>query len=191
MNALTQLIQNRNSANKLTSPAPDDGVLHEAFKAALRAPDHAALRPWRFVTFSGDNRNHIADLLVEYKKLDAVDMTQEQEESLRKKAYRAPLIVCPIVKLQEHPKVPEIEQYLSCACAVQNFILALESYGYGSMWRTGNAAFSDVFAKGLELADYERLIGFIYVGSRDGIAKKLPELAVGNFVMSWGNHEDA
>lgn len=186
MNALTQLIQNRNSANKLTEPAPDQSVLNQAFKAALRAPDHAGLKPWRFITFTGDSRNHIADLLVSHKESVSGEVTQEQKESLRKKAFRAPLIVCPVVKLQEHAKVPEIEQYLSCACAVQNFLLAVESYGFASIWRTGDAAFSEIFSKGLKLLDSERLIGFIYVGSRQGVVKPLPELVVDDFVQYWG-----
>ena len=42
-------IQQRNSARILIDPKPSDDELNEIYKAALRAPDHAWLRPTKFI----------------------------------------------------------------------------------------------------------------------------------------------
>lgn len=49
MDALDVLL-NRVSVARLTEPAPTAEQLETLFAAALRAPDHKQLRPWRFLT---------------------------------------------------------------------------------------------------------------------------------------------
>jgi len=46
MDAL-DLLLNRVSVTRLTEPAPDPAQLDLLFRAAMRAPDHGQLRPWR------------------------------------------------------------------------------------------------------------------------------------------------
>ena len=47
------LLLNRVSVTRLTDPAPTPAQLDVMFRAALRAPDHGQLRPWRFLTVVG------------------------------------------------------------------------------------------------------------------------------------------
>lgn len=47
------VLMTRQSHWPLAEPAPDDSQLQQIFDAALRAPDHGALRPWRFVLIRG------------------------------------------------------------------------------------------------------------------------------------------
>ena len=54
MNTIELLI-NRNSHAKLTAPAPSEDELATLFAAAMRAPDHGLLRPWRFMVVNGPN----------------------------------------------------------------------------------------------------------------------------------------
>ena len=42
-------IQSRNSVAHLTEPAPTIEEMEEVYKGALRAPDHAWLRPWKYI----------------------------------------------------------------------------------------------------------------------------------------------
>ena len=44
-----EAIQTRNSVPLLTDPAPTSEEMSEVYKGALRAPDHARLRPWKFI----------------------------------------------------------------------------------------------------------------------------------------------
>ncbi|MGB1139855.1 MAG: nitroreductase family protein, partial [Halioglobus sp.] len=63
MSDILSFLQQRCSAPKLTEPAPGPEQLDEMFKVAFRAPDHAWLRPWRFLVISGDRRNDLGELL--------------------------------------------------------------------------------------------------------------------------------
>ena len=64
MEALDVLL-NRVSVPRLVEPAPDAAQREILFSAALRAPDHGQLRPYRFLTVEGDARNRMGDLLAE------------------------------------------------------------------------------------------------------------------------------
>ncbi|MFC6980126.1 nitroreductase family protein [Microbulbifer taiwanensis] len=70
-----------------------------------------------------------------------------------------------ITRLQEHPKVPHLEQHMSTAGAVQAMLTAAYAEGVGAYWRTGALAYSPLVAGELGLADNERLDGFIYCGT--------------------------
>ena len=48
MDALTLLL-NRSSQPRLEAPAPSGDALENIMQAALRAPDHACLTPWRLL----------------------------------------------------------------------------------------------------------------------------------------------
>ena len=43
----------RNSPRELTTPFPSKNEMREIYEAALRAPDHAWLRPSRFIEVTG------------------------------------------------------------------------------------------------------------------------------------------
>ena len=52
MDAITNLIS-RNSPRELTTPMPSKNQMDKVYQAALRAPDHAWLRPSRFIEVTG------------------------------------------------------------------------------------------------------------------------------------------
>ncbi|RLA49294.1 MAG: NAD(P)H nitroreductase [Gammaproteobacteria bacterium] len=185
MTDILRFLQNRNSASKLTEPAPSGAQMQEIFRAALRVPDHAWLRPWRFITITGERRQAFGALLEQcllQRKPDA-------DESARTKAHnaplRAPLLVVVVARLSEHPKVPAIEQRLSAGCAAQAILLASEASGYAGIWRTGDAAFDRCVMNGLGLQADEEIIGFLYIGTRDGATKSIPERNTVDFVSHW------
>ncbi|MBF3727460.1 nitroreductase family protein, partial [Burkholderia pseudomallei] len=62
---LLRELLSRRSRWPLTEPAPGPRELDAIFDAALRAPDHGNLRPWRFVVIRGAARHAFGDLLVE------------------------------------------------------------------------------------------------------------------------------
>lgn len=180
----------RNSAAKLVEPAPSAAELNQMFQAAFRAPDHARLRPWRFVTISGASRHAFGELMAEASLLRDGSLSPEKLEKIKLKPMRAPLIVAVAVSYSEHPKVPAQEQLLAAGCAAMNFLNAVDALNYGAIWRTGANAFDPFVWRGLGLADNEALIGFIYVGSRDGEGKPLPVLSAAEFVRDWSPDND-
>ena len=181
-----EFLQQRNSAPKLTAPGPDDAELKQMFQSAIRAPDHARLQPWRFLVIRDDAREQLGQLMAEASAKREADLTPEQRQKIINKAQRAPLIIAVVVRYTEHPKVPEQEQLLSAGCAAMNLLLAAEALGYAAIWRTGANSFDKHVWSGLGLSDKEALIGFLYVGRRDGPQKPLPNLDVNDFITDWG-----
>ena len=185
MSDILQFLQQRNSSPKLTTPAPSPVQMEHIFRAALRAPDHAWLRPSRFITVEGERRVAFGALLEKC----LLSRNPQADETACHKAknapLRAPLLVVVVVKLSEHPKVPMIEQRFSAACAAHAILLATEASGFAGIWRTGDAAFDRAMMTGLGLSEDEEIIGFLYIGSRDGAAKNLPVLNAADFVSSW------
>lgn len=184
MDALTALLT-RNAANKLDEPAPDKETLQKIFDAAIRVPDHARLKPWRFLLIEGDARLKLGELFVDATREVNPDVTEEVLQKVRGKSLRAPLIVIVIAAISEHSKVPRIEQQLSAGCAAQNILLASHALDYAGIWRTGSMAYNKTVHRGLGMAGHEEIVGFIYLGTRIGEAKVLPDLDHNQFYSVW------
>ena len=58
MDTLTALTT-RVSAPRLEAPGPSDEQLDMLLRAAIRAPDHGLLRPWRFIVLQGRQRERL------------------------------------------------------------------------------------------------------------------------------------
>lgn len=185
MNEILHFLQSRNSAPILGSPGPDDVELAEIFAAALRAPDHAWLRPWRFLVVSGERREALGQVFAGALKARNPDADEAALAKAANAPLRAPTLVVVITRLSEHPKVPLVEQRQSAACAAHAILLAAEASGFAGIWRTGDAAFDPNVEQALGLAANEEITGFLYLGTREGGAKPLPQLNAADFVDNW------
>jgi nitroreductase len=185
MDALECLLH-RNSAPQLTEPAPRGEDLQRILKAGLRAPDHARLKPWRFVLIDGQGRAQLGELFAQVALADNPTLDATALEKLRLKPQRAPLIIVVVACVQEHPKVPEIEQLLSAGCAAHGVLLAAHALGFAGIWRTGAMTFHPGVQRALGLGANEKIVGFLYMGTRAGIAKPLPDYDTCDFVEYWG-----
>ena len=85
MNAI-EAILSRKSSPRLQDPAPSEKELEIIYKAALRAPDHGALKPWKFINVSGDGRKKLADAA-----LNAIE--KSDPESAKKNKEKIPIKV--------------------------------------------------------------------------------------------------
>lgn len=185
MTQILPLLCTRNSAPRLCEPGPSPDELEQLFKAALRAPDHAWLRPWRFLCVEGERREALGELLKAALQQRDPAADAKALEKARLAPLRAPLVIVVVARLSDHPKVPHSEQRLSAGCAAHSILLAAEALGYAGIWRTGAAAFDPQVMTGLGLDATEEITGFLYLGSRDGPAKNLPNLDPEDFVRHW------
>jgi nitroreductase len=180
-----EALLSRRSHWPLTEPAPTGAALDTILDAALRAPDHGALRPWRFVLIRGDARHALGDLLVASTAARTPDAPPGAHEHRRQKALAAPLIIALGAALSAHPKVPELEQLLAVGAAAMNMLNAIHLLGYGGFWATGPDSRSPVLHDGLGFAPHEQLLGFLFVGtpvSPDSVAARPARDA---FVREW------
>jgi nitroreductase len=184
MDALDALL-NRVSVPRLIDPAPDAAQREILFGAALRAPDHAQLRPYRFLTVEGSAREKMGELLVQALQLSTAEATLQALDKARLGPLRAPLVVVVIAKLQDHFKVPKQEQRISAGCAAHGVLLAAYAMGVGAVWRTGELAYSAHVAKGLGLTADEEVVAFLYLGTPLNEPRTASKQDTADFVSEW------
>ena len=75
----------RKSSPRLDEPSPSPEELDLIFQSALRAPDHAALKPWKFIKVSGEGRGKLAKASLEaLKKINPSRANENEEKIIRK-----------------------------------------------------------------------------------------------------------
>ena len=177
----------RRSISKLKSPHPSKDEMVDVYQAALRAPDHAWLRPWKFIEITGDSRKKLAQAFIDStKKTEEID--EERMNKIAALPLRSPMIIVVIAKVNfDKPNVPRLEQIQSTAAAAQNILLALHDKGYGAYWRTGKYSTerNKYISSELSLDNNDEVLGYLYVGTPDVDAPKIPELENENFVTYW------
>ena len=177
----------RRSISKLTSPHPSRDEMKDVYQAALRAPDHAWLRPWKFIEVTGESRKKLAKAFIASSK-KTEDIDEERETKIASLPLRSPMIIVVIAKINfDKPNVPRLEQIQSTAAAAQNILLALHDKGYGAYWRTGKYSTerNEHISKELSLHDNDEVLGYLYVGTPEVENPKIPELENKDFVTFW------
>lgn len=180
-----QALLTRASATKLGEPGPSAELLADAFKAASRAPDHGALRPWKFLAIQGEGRRTLGDIMAASLKRREPNVPEAALLREREKTFRAPLVVVVAAKVSPGHKIPEIEQVVSAGAATQNMILAFHARGFASMWRTGLAAYDPEVKKALGLEAHDHIVGVVYVGTPLGLTAEDMRPDPTRFVELW------
>ena len=175
----------RKSSPRLVEPSPSPKELDVIFQTALRAPDHAGLKPWKFIKVSGEGRGRLAKASLEALKKINPKKASENKEKILNAPFRAPLIIIVISSIKEHHIVPEIEQILSAGAAAQNILLASHSFGYSGIWRTGLISFNKEISRSFDLDDNDVVIGYLYIGTAEKKISLSPNLSIDDFVINW------
>ena len=182
MSSITRFILDRASEPRLQAPAPPVSVVDQAFRCAARAPDHALLRPWRYLVVEGEGLAALGDLFAVCCPPEASD---KEREKARNAPGRAPMIIVGIASPRHHPKVPEVEQVMSAAAGMSFISLALNDAGYGAMWRTGPVAYHPSLHDGLGLLPGESIVGFLYTGTVASEKPSVPRPDTKEYVSRW------
>jgi nitroreductase len=133
--------------------------------AAVRVPDHGKLVPWRFLKIEGDVRQRLGARLAERSRERDPNASDAVVEKDRLRFSFAPTIVTVIARPTPEHKVPEIEQLLSGGAVCFALLLAAQAEGFGAQWLTGWPAYDPVVRRLLGLAETERVLGFIHIGT--------------------------
>lgn len=178
-------IINRVSHKSLTDPKPTKEEMEKIYQAALRAPDHALMKPTSFIEISGKGLDKLSSI---FKKYILENGTKDEKNKIEKYAnapFRAPMIIILVSEVKFHPKVPELEQFLSTAAAAQNILLAIDSLGYSGIWRTGIMALDEKLNTYFKLKSNQKILGYIYIGTATGKKKNRLKLKTDEFVTRW------
>lgn len=147
----------------LVEPGPSDAELRLMVQAALRAPDHGELLPFRFKLVRGAARQRMAELFAAAARTAGKDEAGAALDAER--ALRPPLTVAVLARIDlGHPQVPAHEQWAAVGGALAQFLTAAHLLGYGGKMLSGakvrnpqiSAAFCD---------PGETLVGWIALGT--------------------------
>ncbi|TXC75577.1 nitroreductase family protein [Luteibaculum oceani] len=142
-------------------------IIEKLLNAATWAPTHGKTQPWRFTVFqSEESRKELANFLVESYKHATPEEKRSEAKLLkmenRPMASTAVIGVC--MERQESERIPEIEEIMAVACAVQNMQLMATAYGIGAFWSTPKFLLGDAGKQFFNLAEKDRCLGLIYLG---------------------------
>ncbi len=166
MDALEDIFSRHSISKVRPDPVPRE-LIEKLLAAAVQAPNHFRVRPWRFFVLSGEARNRLGDVMAQALKQRHPDATGTELDAERAKPLRAPVLIAVGVDRPSEPKVIEMENICATAAAVENILLAANALGLGAMWRTGPAARDPEVKKFLGLNPDQELIAFVYVGYPD------------------------
>lgn len=182
-----ELVASRHSVapKRLVAPGPSDAQLRQMVAAAACAPDHRELAPWRLLRIAPHQRARLADLFeAALRERDpAVDAAAVADA--RAKAERAPELLLAVVRLAPpHDDVVDTERYVTLGAALMNLLLAAHAMGFGAMLTSGRALRSPAFARDAGLAEGERPVCFVSIGTPTG-ARRRPRAAVDELLRDW------
>ena len=181
----TLLSRHSQGIRHLGDPGPSETDLAWMASAALSAPDHAGLVPFRFKVVRGAARAELGRLFAEVARAAGKDATTVALEAER--AERAPVTVAVLARLDlGHPVVPAHEQWVAVGGAVTNFLNAAHALGYaGKMLSGAKVRHPDVVAAFCDGG--ETLVGWIALGtaSRTPLSRRAEKPAVDTVLRLW------
>lgn len=177
------LLLNRRSQPRLNAPAPEGEALENILQAAVCAPDHRCLAPWRFIVCTGNGLKKLGEIyetatISEGKPEESIDRATQLP-------LRAPMIIVAICNYTEDEKVPRVEQIASSACTVHAMQMAAVAQGFQGIWRTGWYAQDESVKSALGCKKEDEILGFLYLGSTPLQASVRTPRDLSNMVEYW------
>jgi len=159
---LEKLITSRRTIHDFKpEPVPNKDVIKEAVTSACWAPNHHLTEPWHFFLLGKET---IADICELNKEI----MTETKGIELAEKKYKRWMDIPGwlIVTCQKSDdEIRYQEDYASCCCAIQNFMLTLWQQGMGTKWSTGPITRDDRFYDLVWInKELENIVGLIWYG---------------------------
>ena len=162
------IVQNRRSVypNQFVKDKtiPDE-IIWEILENANRAPTHKLTQPWRFTVFAGKGRERFADLQTEiYTKYAGENFKEKKLKNLREYPMLSSHVIVVGMKRSETTSIPEIEETIATACAIENLFLSLTAYGLGGYLSTGGITYMEEAKPHFDLESNDKLIGTFFIG---------------------------
>jgi nitroreductase len=166
MDTLEALMTRRSISKIKPDPVPR-AMIEKLLLAAVQAPNHYRVRPWRFVILMGKSREALGEVMAQALNKKSPELPEAAMEKERAKPLRAPVLIAVGVDISEDPRVLEIENICSVAAAVENLLLAAHAEGLCAMWRTGPSVREPEVKKFLGFTPEQELLSFVYIGYPD------------------------
>jgi nitroreductase len=160
-------ILTRRSVGKVKLDAVPRRLIEKLLHAAVQAPNHKRVRPWRFVVITGKSREALGEVMANSLKGQDPLTSDSLLDLERTKTLRAPLLIAAGVDKPAEPQLLEIENICAVAAALENLLLAAHAQGLGAKWRTVPSSHTPAVKKFLGFSEDQELLGIIYIGYPD------------------------
>ncbi|HSB01443.1 MAG TPA: nitroreductase [Anaerolineales bacterium] len=169
-----EAIHGRHSQGKVKpDPLPRE-LIEKLLGAAVQAPNHYKVRPWRFVVLTGEGRNKLGAVMAASQQEQHPEFSQDVFNKTRLLPLRAPVVITVGAEKPGEAKVLEIENVCAAAAATENLLLAAHAMGLGAKWRTGEWARDAKVKKFLGFEPDQHIIGFVYIGDPEFVTEPPP-----------------
>lgn len=172
-----EIIQNRRSVYPYQfergKRIPDE-IIWQILENANRAPTHKMTEPWRFTVFTGDGLQHFSKMQSEiYTKYAGEKFKETKLVNLTNYPLMSSHVIAIGMKRNNENIIPEIEEIIATAFAVENMYLTVNAYGLGGYLSTGGITYLEEAKSYFDLKPGDKLIGFFYVGYPSIVSESL------------------
>ena len=168
LSEITEIIKNRRTIYPqfYSSRKIHKEIIEHLLQNATWAPTHGMTQPWRFKVYTEESRKTLSDTLsMLYKQLTPTENFREDKfVKMQARPFQASAAIVAYMKRGDNPKIPEIEEISSVACAIQNLCLTATAYGIGSFWSTPKIIYTKEMNDFLKISDEDKCMGIIYLG---------------------------
>lgn len=166
---INKIIRNRRSqfvAQFKENDPVDDHIILEMLENANWAPTHKLTEPWRFVVFSGEGLQKLAEFqsnLYKERSEKSGKFIEATYNKFRENPLKASHIIAICMKKDLRANLPEMEEIAAVSMAVQNMYLTASAHGLAAYWGTGGPTFWPEAKAFFGLEEEDMLMGFFYV----------------------------
>jgi nitroreductase len=151
-------------AKTLGLPVPTPAQLMPILTAASRSPDHGKLEPWRFIVLEGAALRRLGSHA--RTRAAALGLDDETSGKGAQQFETGHLAVAVIEVRKSTDKIPALEQTYAVGGVCLALLNAALASGWGANWLSGWPSHDRAFmTAALDLADHERIAGFIHIGT--------------------------
>lgn len=163
MDTLEAIFSRQSIGDVKPDPVPRE-LIEKLLAAAVQAPNHYNVRPWRFVVLTGAARERMGEVLARSfaGRFPQVPLSALDKE--RQRPLRAPVLIAVGVDKPTELKMIEIENICAAAAAVENLLVAAQSLGLAAKWRTGEDARNLQLKEFLGFTPDQEVIALVYLG---------------------------
>lgn len=142
-----------------------DEIIWQILENANRAPTHKLTEPWRFTVFTNEGLQLFADMQSEiYAKYAGEKFKEKKLKNLQEYPLMSSHVIAVSMKRNEENRLPEMEEVIATACAIENMYLTATAYGLGCYLSTGGITYYKETRHHFNLENEDKFIGFFYIG---------------------------
>jgi nitroreductase len=161
---LFEAIHARQTIKKVKQDDVPRELIEKILSAAVQAPNHYKVRPWRFVVLTGDGRKKLGDVFAASFLDRHPDTPPEGLDKVRATPLAAPVVIVVAADKPSEPKIVEMENISSASAASYIIVLTAWALGLGAKWKTGEWVNDPKVKQFLGFDVDQHIVGFIYIG---------------------------